>query len=84
MDIDEEIRDVVHLWNIITSVSRIDMITKKGAKKDEYITVGIRTLEKMEVILDAQDWETMTISKDDAINYIAIFHITYNDIAFLR
>jgi len=84
MAIDNDIKDAVYLWNIITSISRIDTITKKGTKKDEYLTVPIRTLEKMEVILDSQDWKTMSITKEEAVNLISIFHIIYNDIAFMR
>ena len=76
MDLDEKERDVIYLWGKITSMSRLEKIEKSKGK--EMMAYYLKTLEKIEIVLDNTDWSVMHITEQDAINLIQLFHVTYN------
>lgn len=75
MDLDVKERDVVYLWGKITSLSRLEKIEKSKGK--EIMAYYLKTLEKMEVVLDNTDWSIMHVTKQDAVNLIQLFHSVY-------
>jgi len=77
MDLDQIERDVIYLWNKITSLSRLEKIERTKGKQS--MVYYIKTLEKMEVVLDNTDWSAMHISKQGAINLISLTHSVYNN-----
>jgi len=76
MDLDARERDIVYLWGKITSLSRLEKIEKSKGK--EIMAYYLKTLEKMEIVLDETDWAAMNITRQDAINLIQLLHVTYN------
>jgi hypothetical protein len=77
MDLDQKERDIVYIWGQITSISRMERVDKMQNK--EQVRFYLRTLDKMEIILESTDWENMSITKEQSIYYIQIFHSAFNN-----
>ena len=54
MDLDEIERDVVYLWDKITSLSRFEKIERGKGK--EIIAHHLKTLEKIDIVFDNTNW----------------------------
>ena len=76
MDLDIKERDVVHLWEKIVSISRLERIERQKNKKDVEV-VYLRTLDKIDFVINNTNWIEMSITKQEAIHYIQVFHVVY-------
>ena len=80
MELSEREKDVLFLWSSIVSLSKFEQIKKQSSNKKDVDTFYLKTLEKMELVLDNTDFNVLSITKKDAIRYIQAFHTTYNNI----
>jgi len=78
MDLGIKERDVVYLWEKIVSLSRLERIERQKNKKDIEV-VYLRTLEKIDFVINNTNWIEMSITKQEAIHYIQVFHMIYNN-----
>jgi len=69
-------KDVVYLWEKIVSISRLERIERQKNKKDVEV-VYLRTLEKIDFVINNINWPEMSITKQEAIHYIQVFHVSY-------
>jgi len=76
MDLDIKERDVVHLWEKIVSISRLERIERQKNKKDVEV-VYLKTLDKIDFVINNTNWIEMSITKQEAIHYIQVFHVVY-------
>jgi len=76
MDLDTKERDVVHLWEKIVSISRLERIERQKNKKDVEV-VYLKTLDKIDFVINNTNWIEMSITKQEAIHYIQVFHVVY-------
>jgi len=71
-------KDVVYLWDRIVNISRLETVQKTRDKKNVDVFY-LKTLEKIDFVLDNVEWEHLRISKNEAISYISLFNIVYNN-----
>lgn len=76
MDLGLKEKDVIYLWEKITSLSKLERLERQKNKKDIEV-VYLRTLEKIDFVINNTDWSLMSITKQEAIHYIQVFHVTY-------
>ncbi len=77
MNLDLEERDVVYLWEKITAISSLQEVQR--TKNKDMIIYYLKSLNKIDFIFNNTDWDLMSITKKDAIEYITIFHSVYNN-----
>jgi len=71
-------KDVVYLWDRIVNISRLETVQKARDKKNVDV-FHLKTLEKIDFVLDNADWIHLSITKNEAISYISLFHMVYNN-----
>lgn len=78
MILNQEEKDVVYLWDRIVNISRLEMVQKSRDKKN-VDTYYLKTLDKIDFVLENTNWGFMSITKEEAISYVALFHMVYNN-----
>jgi len=73
---------VINGWVEITSISKREKyeISKKSGDKTELIALYLPTLEKLEIWMALQDWDTAPIDQQEFFRRIMIFHNKYVEI----
>jgi len=79
MDLGNEEKEVLYLWIAITSISKFEKLTKQSSNKKEEMVYHLRSLDKIEFILDNTDWSAFVITKNKAIQYLQTFHVIYTN-----
>lgn len=79
MDVNNYEKFIIDVWDRITSISRLERIEIKGSKKGEVNIFQLKTLDKIEFVLDNLDWDEIEMKKKDAIDLIILFHNVYNN-----
>ena len=77
MEIFKETKDIRYLWDKITSLSPLQEIKQKGGKKDEIVSRQIPTLTSIDIVFNNENFNSLSINKYDAIDYLIQFHISY-------
>jgi len=77
MELLEDCAYVVACYNLITSISRRDAIRVGGKKDGEYSIHYLPTLEKLEMWMDLNDWDSAGMDRFEFFHLITVYHNAY-------
>lgn len=82
MDGGPENEFVISAWEEIRSISRRERIEaqRRFGNKTETIILYLPTLEKLEVWMDMQDWDTAPLDRQEFFKRLILFHNKYVEI----
>jgi len=82
MDAGPENEFVISAWEEIRSISRREKVEvqRQSSNKTETIVLYLPTLEKLEVWMEMQDWDTAPLDRQEFFRRLMLFHNKYVEI----